>query len=552
MVSFCSYHGTIANVPGYGEVYYTVMPDFTPAAGGCGTDPVEFHDATSVLSHELVETITDPEVGLATGNAPPLAWYDNNNGEIGDICNAQQGTVTGSDGVNYVVQTEYSNALVNCVVNNSSVMTAPAITSGSSVSIAAGSAGSFAVTSTGSPPPVLTGSGALPSGVTFVDNGNGTAALAGTPASGTAGTYALTLTAHNGVGSDATQAFTLTVSQAPAITSASSASLTVGAAGSFTVTTTGLPKPTLTASGTLPSGVTFVDNGNGTAALGGTPASGTAGTYALTLTARNGVGSDAMQAFTLTVNSPPGLLRVVSSPAVPSQISVDGVASDTWGLTWLEIAPGSHEVCFSAVQGFGTPGCQSVSVTSGVTTAVTGTFVEHGFLKVVTSPAVPSRVSVDGVPADDWGVFTDVPVGTHQVCFGAVAGYTPPACQSVSVTAGAQTDVTGVFTASPGASGLSGVGLLRVTTSAGGAQSDQCGWGGGGYVGVDLVGDRPGVASGVFLRCAGVLHAGVPDGECGHRGDHDGDRQFHRAGVPAGLDQPGGAGDGVGGWGAAG
>jgi fibronectin type 3 domain-containing protein len=47
--------------------------------------------------------------------------------------------------------------------------------------------------------------------VTFVDNGNGTATLGGTPSTGTAGTYAITLKAHNGVGTDASQNFTLTV-----------------------------------------------------------------------------------------------------------------------------------------------------------------------------------------------------------------------------------------------------------------------------------------------------------------------------------------------------
>jgi Putative Ig domain len=47
--------------------------------------------------------------------------------------------------------------------------------------------------------------------VTFKDNGNGTATIAGTPATGTAGTYPITITANNGVGSAATQSFTLTV-----------------------------------------------------------------------------------------------------------------------------------------------------------------------------------------------------------------------------------------------------------------------------------------------------------------------------------------------------
>ena len=58
--------------------------------------------------------------------------------------------------------------------------------------------------------------------MTFVDNGDGTATLAGTPAAGTGGTYPLTITAANGVLPDATQSFTLTVDQAPAITSAAS------------------------------------------------------------------------------------------------------------------------------------------------------------------------------------------------------------------------------------------------------------------------------------------------------------------------------------------
>ena len=73
-------------------------------------------------------------------------------------------------------------------------------------------------------------------------------------------------------------------------------------AGSFTVTTTGFPTPSLSETGTLPSGVTFVDNGNGTATLSGTPAAGTGDSYSLTFTAANGVTPSATQPFTLTVD----------------------------------------------------------------------------------------------------------------------------------------------------------------------------------------------------------------------------------------------------------
>ena len=95
--------------------------------------------------------------------------------------------------------------------------------------------------------------------------------------------------------------YELMVNQPPAITSANSATFVVGAAGTFTVTATGFPTPTITLSDTLPGGVTFSDNG--TATLAGTPASGTVGVYPLTFTASNGILPDATQNFTLTVNT---------------------------------------------------------------------------------------------------------------------------------------------------------------------------------------------------------------------------------------------------------
>ena len=88
---------------------------------------------------------------------------------------------------------------------------APTITSANSTTFTVGTAGSFTVTTTGSPTPSLTETGALPSPVTFKDNGNGTATLSGTPAAGTAGSYPITIKASNGVGTAASQSFTLTV-----------------------------------------------------------------------------------------------------------------------------------------------------------------------------------------------------------------------------------------------------------------------------------------------------------------------------------------------------
>jgi hypothetical protein len=92
--------------------------------------------------------------------------------------------------------------------------------------------------------------------------------------------------------------------QAPAITSANTAPFAAGTHSSFTVTTTGSPVAALSSIGALPSGLTFTDNGNGTATLSGTPAAGTEGAYNVTLTANNGIAPIASQAFTLQVTGP--------------------------------------------------------------------------------------------------------------------------------------------------------------------------------------------------------------------------------------------------------
>ena len=88
---------------------------------------------------------------------------------------------------------------------------APIFTSAPSDSVIQGVASNFTVAATGTPTPSLFESGALPAGIAFADDGNGTATLSGTPAPGTAGSYPITVTASNGVSPDAAQTFTLTV-----------------------------------------------------------------------------------------------------------------------------------------------------------------------------------------------------------------------------------------------------------------------------------------------------------------------------------------------------
>jgi plastocyanin len=243
-------------------------------------------------------------------------------------------------------------------------------------------------------------------------------------------------------------------------------SSTVGDIVTWTNTTASTPHTVTRCDAGCPVGPgSGTDSGFGSTAIinGG-------GTYSHTFTAPGSYiyycqvhGYAAMHAEVDVVTSP--LLRAVSSPALPTQILVDGQIADSWGLTWVKMPAGPHTVSFAHVDGYTEPAPQNVTLTSGATTMVTGSFTQRGSLRVITSPAVPSQIKVDGNPTDDWGMWTDVPTGSHTVCFGAVAGFNPPACQTVTVNAGALTTVTGTFTTNPSAPGQTGVGLLRAVTS---------------------------------------------------------------------------------------
>jgi len=170
---------------------------------------------------------------------------------------------------------------------------APSFANPDTTTFTVGQAGLFELDVNGYPPGSVSESGTLPKGVSYLSS----AALSGTPAAGSVGSYPITFTASNGVAPDAVQHFTLVVDEAPAITSADTMTFRAGDVGSFQVTTTGYPTPTFTEVGVLPTGVTLSSSG----LLSGTPAKGTAGTYGIVVTASNGVLPDATQAFTLTV-----------------------------------------------------------------------------------------------------------------------------------------------------------------------------------------------------------------------------------------------------------
>ncbi|HEU5214655.1 MAG TPA: putative Ig domain-containing protein [Gaiellaceae bacterium] len=364
-----------------------------------------------------VTTAGFPVSGLIESGALPsgVTFVDN-----GDGTATLAGTPDAGGGGAYPLTLEAINGVVPDAMQDFTLTVdeLPSITSAASTTFVAGSAGSFTVTTSGFPASGLSESGALPSGVTFVDNGDGTATLAGVPAAGSGGIYPLTLTAANGVGADAQQSFTLTVDEAPSIASADHVTFTVGSAGTFTVTATGFPTAGLSESGALPSGITFVDNGDGTATLGGTPAAGSGGSYALTLTAGNGVAPDAQQSFALTVDEAPS---IGSADRTTFTVGTAGAFTVTTG-------------------GFPAPGLtESGALPSGVT------FVDNG----------DGTATLAGTPAAGTGGSYDLAIkGANGIGGDAIQDFTLTVDEAAAVTSADTTTFTagtaGTFTVTAG------------------------------------------------------------------------------------------------------
>lgn len=335
---------------------------------------------------------------------------------------------------------------------------APAITSANATTFTAGSNGTFTVTTTGNPTPSLadTCGSPLPSGVTFTDNHDGTATIAGTPAASTNGTYSypVCISASNTIGgtpNSVTQAFTLTVDQAPAITSMAAANFTSGSAalmtagtpGTFTVTTTGNPTPGITNAAfpagastytctpsTLPDDVTVTDNGNGTATIDYTAADDTDGSYTLCLNATNTLGT-ATQTFTLTIDQPPAITSLnnlivpvsqafsftVTTTGYPAPSLSDSGSSCTFptgspsgsptglpgDISFMDNGNGTATISGTPALGNGTPGSGDGGTWTVCLTATNGSgSATQGFTLVITSPSEPltaTNGSTDGVTA---------------------------------------------------------------------------------------------------------------------------------------------------------
>jgi len=397
-----------------------------------------------------VDTTGFPIASLTDSSAPAwLTFVDDGNGDA---------TLSGTPPSPAATYTFTITAAGSTTVNETFTLitvapSAPAFIGATSTVFPVLGNDSFDFSATGFPVSTFSlTSGTLPSGVTLSAAG----VLAGTPLANAGGTYALTITATNGVNPPATELFNLYVtSAAPTLTFAPTATFTVGSTGSFVITATGAPVPAITELGTLPSGLTFVDNGNGTADLFGTPAAGSGNVYDLAIQASNGVSPSASNVLIVDIDQAPSItsgasdtftagtagtfdvtatgfptpsLSVVSG-SLPPGVTLTDDHNGTAVLAGVATTGGTYDFTLRASNGTGSGATQSFVLTvdqsASFTSASTGTLFSGtaGSIAITTSGFPFPSISETGLPAGLNLSFTDEGDGTASLSGTATPGH---------------------------------------------------------------------------------------------------------------------------------
>jgi hypothetical protein len=214
--------GTLKGTPlvsngGNFSIGFTAQNGVAPSATQAFTiilqQPPTFTSASSatftigVAGSFTVITTGDPTPSIVESGPLPNGLSFHNNG---DGTGTLKGTPLVFNGGNFSISFTAQNGIGSPVTEAFTIILQqpPAFTSANGAMFTIAAPNSFTVTTTGFPAPSIKESGALPPGVTLVDNHNGTATLSGTPSAG--GSFPIVLSATNVV-TTTQQNFTLNV-----------------------------------------------------------------------------------------------------------------------------------------------------------------------------------------------------------------------------------------------------------------------------------------------------------------------------------------------------
>ncbi len=196
---------------------------------------------------------------------------------------------------------------------------------------------------------------------------------------------------------------------------------------------------------------TFTGTANGTYTVTPSKASYTFSPQSRTIII-NGSGVSG-QDFTGTPQT--GSLTVTITPAAAvtagAHWQVDGGSWQNSGATVSGLTAGPHTLTFKTISGWTTPAAETVTISSGVTTSESGTYVQQtGSLTVTITPTAAvtagANWQVDGGSWQSSGAtVSGLTAGPHTLAFKTISGWTTPAAKTVTISSGVTTSDSGTY-----------------------------------------------------------------------------------------------------------
>ena len=336
-------------------------------------------------------------------SALPAATYTETGALPADITLSQSGILSGTpaagDAGMYPITITASNGIAPDYSESFTltVVQLPVITGPSSASFEVGVPGSVPLqVNNGNPPGTTVGIDSdFVSWLSATQNSSGGWQLTGTPPAGSAGLYDPVVLDASNSGGTTYFSISITVQQAPIITSAATTTFLADSNDSYSLSASGYPAPTYAVTaGALPPGVNLFSNGELTEQPG--LGLGAVGTYHVTVTATNSAGTSS-QPFTLTVRSPlavgaegsdgqlwvqaPQLAsgwqplggKITAAPAVAAIPVIDGSGSTPAGPLFIGTGTNEHLFIRSLTDGWQELGPATAECIGAPAAVITGT-----------------------------------------------------------------------------------------------------------------------------------------------------------------------------------